>query len=144
MKEFEVLSKLKKYFKKNSERCGINSAFLFGSFARGFVKKESDIDIAVVFPNGAMSDKETADMAADIATDLELETHKQVDVIPIYNDFRKPFLYYNAIVLGVPLYMKNRELYSGLYNAALFNMEDFNLFGGRLQLEAAKNILKGV
>ncbi len=39
---------LKKYFEKKQE---VLLAFLFGSFAKGFQMKESDLDIAVYFKN---------------------------------------------------------------------------------------------
>ena len=64
--------------------------------------------------------------------------------MPIYNDFRKPMVYYTAIILGIPLYVKDKNQYISLFNEALFQMNDFELFGTSFQLQAARNVLKEV
>lgn len=62
-----------------------------------------------------------------------------VDVIPIYRDFRKPFLYYNAIILGIPLFVRNKKNLIDLKVEALYHMEDFfNI----LELNGRLNLLK--
>ena len=59
-------------------------------------------------------------------------------------DFRKPFLYYNVIVLGKPLYIENYDKYIVLRNEAMFQMEDFSIFGEKWMFETAKNKLRDI
>jgi hypothetical protein len=50
-------------------------------------------------------------------------------------------LYYNAIVLGAPVFLKNFDRYVRLKNEALYQMEDFGIFGINWQfMVAAKNL----
>jgi len=132
------------YFKKNAESYHIEAAFLFGSYAKGFIKEESDVDIAIVFSEEIDSDEKIFDLINKINIELDSHINAEIDIMPIYPDFRKPMLYYNAIVLGIPLYVKNKRQYIRLQNEALFQMNDFELFGTSFQLQAAKNMLREV
>ncbi len=67
----------------------------------------------------------------------------EANVLPVYLDFRKPMLYYNAIVRGIPVFLREPEGYSRLRNEAIFQMEDFQLFGVKWQLDVAKRNLSG-
>jgi hypothetical protein len=57
-------------------------------------------------------------------------------------DFRKPLLYYNAIVQGEPIYIKNFESYIEIKNEALYQMEDYSIFGLPWQIEMAERNLQ--
>ncbi|OGC24015.1 hypothetical protein A3J90_01870 [candidate division WOR-1 bacterium RIFOXYC2_FULL_37_10] len=132
------------YFKKNAESYCIEAAFLFGSYASGFIKEESDVDIAIVFSKDIDSDEKILNFISQITVDINSYINAEVDIMPIYNDFRKPMVYYNAIILGIPLYVKDKNQYISLFNEALFQMNDFELFGTSFQLQAARNVLKEV
>ena len=140
----ELISKLSSYFKQKADSYQLDLAFLFGSYARGQLKKESDIDVAVVFTNAIDTEKRKFELATNIAVDLSSELKTEVDVIVIDDIFSKPMLSYNAVVLGVPVYVGNKTRYIQIYNQSLFQMNDFEIFGSRLQFEAARNTLKGV
>ena len=55
----------------------VNKIILYGSYARGDFRKDSDIDVAVVVPRSSISDDILKDMAklyklsVDISTDIE-------------------------------------------------------------------------
>jgi len=116
-------------------------AFLYGSWAKGFPKETSDVDIAVFFYPEKDSEDEEFNRITDISLQLSEIIRKEINIILIRTDFRKPMLYYNAIVLGQPIYIKNTERYISLKNEVIYQMEDFSIFGINWQLIAAnKNI----
>ena len=45
----EILALLKAFFEESASVYNIEIAFLYGSWARGFPKSSSDVDIAIVF-----------------------------------------------------------------------------------------------
>ena len=142
-----IIKQLENFFKKNAQKYNIEAAFLFGSHVNGFPNKDSDIDIGIVFDSdkfSAFSDEEIFFKTTDIANELYKIMSAEVNVMPVYNDFRKPFLYYNIIVLGIPLFIKNYDKYIALRNEAIFQMEDFSIFGEKWMLESAKNKLKDI
>jgi hypothetical protein len=51
-------------------------------------------------------------------------------------------LYYNAIVLGIPVFIRDQNRYAALLNEAIFQMEDFSMFGTQWQLEIAEKNLE--
>lgn len=130
---------LKAFFKERAYN--IDMAFLYGSWTGGFPTKDSDVDLAILFKE--LSDDEIFKTITEISYNLSLRIKKEVNVLPIYRDFRKPFLYYNAIVLGIPVYIKDFEEYVSLKNEAIYQMEDFGIFGTKWQLELThKNLEK--
>ena len=136
----EIKNILEYRFKEIANAYKIEVAFLYGSWARGYPKESSDVDIAVVFSETGDEDK-VFEMITDITLSLMKEIRVEVNIIPIFLDFRKPMLYYNAIVLGVPVFIRDQNRYAALLNEAIFQMEDFSIFGTGWQLEVAdKNI----
>ena len=69
---------------------------------------------------------------------------KEANIIEIRKDFDKPKLYYNAIIHGIPVYIKDFDYYVRLKNEAIFQMEDFSIFGIHWQYEVAKRNLEGL
>lgn len=51
MVDRRVINTVKQYIKLIPKEVGVKKAYLFGSYARGKEKEESDIDIAVVIEN---------------------------------------------------------------------------------------------
>jgi len=45
----EILTLLKSFFEESASAYKIEMAFLYGSWARGFPKSSSDVDVAIVF-----------------------------------------------------------------------------------------------
>lgn len=137
-----LVLQLRDFFEKQGEAYDINMAFLYGSWCRGYPKEKSDIDIAVVFNTTPSSEEEVLALITEISFAISKAIGKDVDIIPIYSDFRKPMLYYNAIVLGEPLYIKDFDRYLTYSMGALFHMEDFSMFGIRWQIERARRNLE--
>ena len=141
MSRDDLIKKLKDFFNKNADFYDIDMAFLYGSWAKGFPKETSDVDIAVFLYPEKDSDDEEFNMITDISLQLSEIIRKEINIISIRTDFRKPMLYYNAIVLSQPIYIKNTERYISLKNEVIYQMEDFSIFGINWQLIVAnKNI----
>ena len=107
-------------------------------------RDESDIDIAILFSDDLRSEKVVFDHITDISYRLTDKLKKEVNVLKIYNDFRKPMLYYNAIVLGIPVFIKNKDRFLSVITEAIYQMEDFSIFGLHWQREVAKRNLEGL
>lgn len=143
-KREDIINYLKSFFKEKVEDYKLGIVFLYGSSARGFPREDSDIDIGIVFQDNTLSDDELFRIITDISLCLFSEINLEVNIVPIYPDFRKPMLYYNVIVLGTPLYIRDYNEYIDVKNEAIYQMEDFSIFGINWQLKAARNNLEGI
>jgi predicted nucleotidyltransferase len=138
----EIIIRLKAFFHEQADPFGIDMAFLYGSWAKGFPRFDSDLDVAVIFNQSDLSEEEAFDRIADISLRLIDSLRMEVNVLQIHRDTWKPMLYYNVIVMGVPVYVRSDAQYSNLINEAIFQMEDFSIFGLKWQYEAAKTNLE--
>ncbi len=137
IKREEIISDLKEYFQRKADTYDMNMAFLYGSWACGHPKEESDIDVAVLF-NQLMSKDKTFDMVNDIALELTNILKREINVLYIDRELSKPMLHYNVIVYGIPVYMKDFSEYVDIRLKAIFQMEDFNIFGTKWQSEVVR------
>ena len=53
-------------------------------------------------------------------------------------------LYYNAIILGSPLYIKDKDKFMQLKLESIYQMEDFQIFGVTWQRKVAQDIIKEI
>jgi predicted nucleotidyltransferase len=120
---------LDKFFRNNAGSLGIVMAFLYGSRSKGIPRPDSDIDLAVVFEDEGLSNEEISERLTTVSVALSDLTGLEVNLIPVYPDFRKPMLYYNAVVLGTPVFVDDPLKYLRLRNEAVRQMEDFQIFG---------------
>lgn len=102
----DIISHLENFFRNNAGRYGIEMAFLYGSWAKGSPRPDSDIDIAVVFSQQHPGAEEMFEHITDIALRLSKELHSEVNVVAIDRAFGKPMLHYNAIVAGIPVFLE--------------------------------------
>lgn len=135
---------LKKFFVEKADIYSVQFAFLYGSQAHGLPREDSDVDIAVVLKDESLSEERTFSILSAISLSLSKAAGRNVDVMLIYRDFRKPTLYYNAIIQGTPIYVCDYEAFSTLRNEAISQMEDFNIFGTQWQLSVAKEKLREI
>lgn len=138
----EIISELKSFFKEKASEYNIELAFLYGSWAKGLPHKNSDIDLAVVFSPEVESEKEKFSQITDISYKLSISLKKEVNIIVIEDDFPKPMLYYNAIILGIPVFIKDMNNFLRLKLKTIYQMEDFQIFAVSWQLEIANNLLR--
>lgn len=143
MKDY-IVSKLSAFFLKKADQFDIEMVFLYGSFAGGYPKIESDIDLGILFAPGLKDHFKIHALITDISYQLTLELKKEVNIVNINPDFDHPMLYYNIIVSGIPLYVRDNDRFLTLKLEALYQMEDFQLFGAKWQMEIARNLLKEV
>jgi predicted nucleotidyltransferase len=135
---------LRKYFLGKARDYGLEMAFLYGSWAGGFPREDSDVDIAVFFSEENGSEDEYFHLINDISAALEKEIGREVNIIVIRSGFDKPMLYYNAIALGIPVYIRDKEKYLTMRNEAIHQMEDFSIFGPEWQLSIARKNLEAI
>ena len=140
----EIIKRLRNYFDRNAGRYKLEMVFLYGSWTKGFPRYDSDVDIAVIFLDEPSSDDESFGKITDISLSLSEELGREVNIIQVYKDFRKPMLYYNAILLGLPVYIQEPDKYIRIKNHALYHMEDYSIFGIDWQYEVAKKNLEAL
>jgi predicted nucleotidyltransferase len=139
-----LMEALRDYFQREGTKLGVEVAFLYGSWASGFPRLESDIDIAVLFENERASEDLIFEWLNAISLHLTKSLGSEVNVIPIFSDFRKPMLYYNAIVRGIPVFIKDYSRYVQWVNEALHQMEDFGIFGRQWQIALTRSNLEEI
>jgi uncharacterized protein len=141
MAEKKLTEHLHTYFERNAALLQVEMAFLFGSRAKGFPREDSDVDLGILFSPGRESEKELFESITKVSLALSSIIKADVNIVPIYLDFRKPMLYYNIIVKGIPIYVREYGNYLQLRKEAIDQMEDFEIFGTKWQVAIAKNNL---
>ena len=142
--EDSFITALQGFFARKASFFGVQMAFLYGSRAEGFPREDSDLDIGVLFTDEIASEEKMFNLTTNISVDLSQEMKVEASVVPIYPDFRKPMLYYNVIVKGIPLYIGDYGRYLDLRNEAIYQMEDYEIFGKDWQLLIARRNLAGL
>ena len=142
--EDSFITALQGFFARKASFFGVQMAFLYGSRAEGFPREDSDLDIGVLFTDEIASEEKMFNLTTNISVDLSQEMKVETSVVPIYPDFRKPMLYYNVIVKGIPLYIGDYGRYLDLRNEAIYQMEDYEIFGKDWQLLIARRNLAGL
>lgn len=139
-----LIKLLSDYFKIKSSSYHIDMAFLYGSWAKGYPHEGSDLDLAILFSVLVENENIEFELINNISYELSIKASKEVNIIAINKDFPYPMLYYNAIILGIPLYTKDKEELLSLKLEALRQMEDFSTFGIPWQQEITKKTLKEI
>ncbi|MDO8748141.1 MAG: nucleotidyltransferase domain-containing protein [Candidatus Omnitrophota bacterium] len=143
MKDF-IVSKLSAFFLEKAEQFDLEMVFLYGSFAGGYPKIESDIDLGILFGQRVKDLFKIHSLITDISYKLTPELKKEVNIVNINPDFDHPMLYYNIIIFGLPLYIKDNDKFLSLRLEALFQMEDFRIFGVKWQNDVSRKIMREV
>lgn len=133
---------LENFFIKKAGLFQLQFAFLYGSRAIGFPRHDSDVDLGVVFEDEDMPEGKIYEVINAISLSLSQELRGEVNVIPVYHDFRKPMLYYNVIVKGTPVFIKDYSRYLALRSEAVYQMEDFEIFGKNWQITVTRRNLE--
>ena len=76
-----IIKEINKYF---ADKKNISTIYLFGSFAKNFNRKDSDIDIAVLFKKN-LGEHERFNLVLEFALELENILGKKIDIIDIEN-----------------------------------------------------------
>jgi predicted nucleotidyltransferase len=137
----EAISAIKFYFQNKADIFNIDMAFLYGSWASGLPKRESDVDIAVVFTE-EMREEEVFEIITTISLELTDVLKKETNVLFIDRELSKPMLHYNAIVHGIPAYIRDFTGFVDMKLKAIHQMEDFSIFGTKWQEEIVRKRLE--
>jgi len=73
---------------------------------------------------------------------LEKKIKKEVNIISLSKDFPDPCFYYDVIVLGKVLFYRKFDDYVKFKLEALYQFEDFQIFGIEWKKELARKRLK--
>lgn len=139
-----LIERLRDYFQQEAVCFKIKAVFLYGSQATGLPRPDSDVDLAIAFEDEEMSKEEVFDRMNDLAFKLVEILDCEVNLIAIGEDFSRPMLYYNAIVKGTPIFTTHLEYYTWLLNEAVYQMEDFEIFGRGWQIDLARHNLREI
>lgn len=112
-----VLARLKDYFSKKED---VSMAFLFGSWSRGTVHSESDMDIAVYFSRTLDDVEESA-----IWSDVEKITGMNVDFIVLNRAFP---LIADSALKGMPIIIKDKNTYLKFFLKTVSEAIDYRAF----------------
>ena len=111
----DKLAQLKKYCDSNHN---IQLAFVFGSSVRGRAGEDSDLDVGVHLRDAGKDE--------EIWTDVSRLVEQEVDLV-VLND-APATLVSNILKTGLPLVIKDRNLYWSLYLGKTLEAEDFAEF----------------
>lgn len=139
-----LVTSLRNYFAERAGAFKIRMAFLYGSWSRGYPRLDSDIDVAIVLEDDKLSEEAIFDIINSLTLSLTGHLRTEVNVMNICLDFAKPMLYYNAIILGKPVFVKDYSRYVNLINEAIYQMEDFSIFGRTWQMMVAEKNLEAL
>lgn len=140
----EIINFLQTYFEEKARVLDIQMAFLYGSWSKGYPRMDSDIDVAIVLEDDKPSEEATFEIVNTLTLSLGEHLNREVNVLLIHQDFAKPMLFYNAIILGRPVFIKDQAKYARLINDAIYQMEDFSIFGKDWQIAVAEKNLKAI
>lgn len=120
----DIVLILKKYFE---DRNDVAMAFLFGSWARGTMGLESDVDIAVFFLPSPESGEQGSlfprfPQEDDLWSDLERVLGRNVDLLVLN---RAAPTVAESAVKGIPVALKDRSLYLSFLIRITSEAEDF-------------------
>ncbi len=141
-KRESLVNLLRDFFQKNAPLWPLEMVFLYGSRAEGLPRPDSDVDIGILFRDEVKSDAELFDLTTIISLSLSRAIRMDVNVIPVYPDLRKPMLYFNVIVRGIPVFVRDYARYADLRNEAIYQMEDFEIFGKEWNLTVSRKNLE--
>lgn len=141
-KKDEIVSLLKDFFQVRADSYQIDMAFLYGSRAGEYPRDGSDVDVAALFMPDQRNEDAIFDRVTEISFSLSGILGKDVNLLVLDRDFKKPMLQYNAVVLGIPVFTRNFDSYIDFYLESLHQMEDFSLFGIGWQLAISEKRLK--
>ncbi len=136
-----IIRILEDFFREKGEEYSILIALLYGSWREGVMREDSDVDIAVYFDR-ALEEEERRKRVRKITAELEERIGREISVLDLREDFPQPMVYYNAIVSGEPVYVRDLSLLHHLRMDTIHMMEDFSSRGLRWQMEIAGKYLE--
>ena len=141
-KKDKIVSLLKDFFLAKAGSYQIDMAFLYGSRAGGYPRDDSDVDVAVLFLPEQKNEDAIFKSVTEISFSISGILGKDVNLLVLDRDFKRPMLQYNAVVLGIPVFIRSFDSYIDFYLESLYQMEDFSIFVIEWQLTISEKRLK--
>lgn len=113
----DLVQKLRSYFAKRDD---VVMAFLFGSWSKGTVHLESDVDIAVYFAR-ELSEIEESEVWADV----EKISKANVDFVVLNRAFP---LIADSALKGIPIIIKNKDIHLSFLMRTISEAIDYAAF----------------
>lgn len=123
-----MLEQLKSFFYNEP---GLELAFLMGSYAKGTARKDSDVDVAVLFSSTPSSSD-----ILDLNLRLSVVSKKEVDLVVL--NTAGPIIKMQALKTGIIIYRTNHT-YEDFFTRTLCEYDDLKYY----RQEIEKNILGG-
>jgi predicted nucleotidyltransferase len=123
-----ILEQLKSFLKSEP---GLELAFLMGSYAKGTARKDSDVDVAVLFSSTPSSSN-----ILDLNLRLSAVLKKEVDLVAL--NTAGPIIKMQALKTGILIY-RTKNTYEDFFTRTLYEYEDLKYY----RQEIEKNILGG-
>ena len=112
-----MVERLQKFF---TEENNIRLAFLMGSFAKGTARKDSDVDVAVLFDQHPASRE-----IFELKDSLTVLLKKEIDLIVLNN--AGPVIRMQALKTGILLY-KTPDSYEDFFTRTINEYDDLKYF----------------
>jgi predicted nucleotidyltransferase len=123
-----MLEQLKSFFNNESD---LELAFLIGSYAKGTARKDSDVDVAVLFSSTPSSSD-----ILDLNLRLSAVLKKEVDLVVL--NTAGPIIKMQTLKTGIIIY-RTKNTYEDFFTRTLYEYEDLKYY----RQEIEKNILGG-
>lgn len=116
-------------------------AILFGSQAKGDNNQDSDVDIAFLFEDQFLSNKNVLELRSEFISVFSSKIKKDCDIIFINQ--APPLLKYQAVKYGKEIYRDDDFDYGSFYSRALKEYFDFKYYQDYHNEELLQRIKKG-
>ena len=138
--DVELVERLSKLFGGFVDRYMVRYALLFGSWAYGYVRGYSDVDVAVKFVGG-LPYEEYLMYAGGLSDELSMELGRDVDVVPI--NIADTILRYEVFSRHIPIYVVDEDEYVDDMVNSIDEYLDFKGFFDRMYRDIVDRIIHG-
>ena len=124
----DVKTRLDNFFKKLGN---VELVFIHGSFAKGQARKDSDIDVAILF-------KREPDVGQYVNVYLELTSllKREIDISVLNN--ASPVFRMQVLKYGIPVFQRERKLYVDFFADTVKRYEDVRIMREKVKKYIAK------
>lgn len=101
-----------------ASEANLKVALVYGSAATGKLRRDSDVDVAVLFAKPLSMDERL-----ELCERLTAKTHREIDLVDLYNLGGE--ILHQVLTKGRVLVKNDEQAYYGLLQRMVYNAEDF-------------------